>query len=139
MKTKILLFCFSVSVIIFLDGCKKYEDGPSITLRTAKSRITNQWSYKETLYDGRTPNTGFERLGNAYIGDNIDIKKDGSYVAGSTSSYSGNWSFSSDQKSVTFTPNGSSSSDTYIILKLTNKEFWVQYDNDGHNWEFHYE
>ena len=119
MKTKLLLICFSIAVIPFLYGCKKYPYGPGFTMKPAKWRITNQWSYKVSFYRGQPPNSPYQQYGYGCFRDGIDIKNDKSYVESSTS---GKWSFSSDKKSVTFTPNGSSSSDTYIIKKLTGKD-----------------
>lgn len=129
----VLLICTTI-----INGCKKYEEGPGLTFKTAKGRITNEWKYKQTVYNGQAPTNGYQQYGmSTYPGDNIDIKKDESYVAESTS---GKWSFSSDKESLTLTPNGSSSSDTYTIVKLTSKEMWLEYKYPPNDtWQYRYE
>lgn len=139
MKAHLIIPTFTLLCMMVSIGCKKYEEGPGLTFKTAKGRITNEWKYTNTVYNGQTPTNGYQQYGmSTYPGDNIDIKKDESYVAGSTS---GKWSFSSDKESITLTPNGSSSSDTYKISKLTSKEMWLEYDYQPSNdhWQYRYE
>jgi len=132
MKTKILIFLSIVFIsAITLTGCKKYEDGPAFSLNTKKARITNQWKLTEETINGAQHTISSEK---------IDIKKDKSYViTWSGSSETGNWEFSSDKESITFTPNGSSSSDTYKILRLKNNELWLQSTSGSYIFEYHYE
>lgn len=128
MKTKTLLFCFSIAVIPFLDGCKKYPDGPSFTLRTVKGRITNQWTKKASLYNGQPAVGGGQHSGSP--GEDLDIKKDGSYIF-----YGGigKWTLSSDKQTIIF------GSEDYKILKLTSKELWLYYEYSNYKKEWHYD
>jgi hypothetical protein len=41
---------FAVCTIIALSGCK-YEDGPGLSLRSKKARVTAKWEVKKVLYN----------------------------------------------------------------------------------------
>jgi hypothetical protein len=40
---------FAVGTIIALSGCKKYEDGPGLSLSSKKSRVVANWKIKKWL------------------------------------------------------------------------------------------
>jgi len=122
MKTKILLLCFSITVIPFLDGCKKYPDGPTISLSSKKGRVANTWKYEKVFEVA----TGIEST-QWYNGDYIEFKKDGTYSETyGSSTYVGTWAFSSNKEEFIMTSNGSSNAQTYQIRKLKGKEFWFR-------------
>lgn len=120
--------------IVSLNSCKKYPEGPGFSLRTAKGRITNQWVWKTTTYNGQVAQSG-SQFGYK-PGTDLDIKKDGSYIF---TSYSGTWAFTSDKESVNFTISGSSSNETYKILKLTSKELWLYEKSSNNEYVYRYE
>lgn len=47
---KILL----VLSVLLLFGCKKYEEGPSISFRTKKARLTNAWNIERKVFPNGT-------------------------------------------------------------------------------------
>ena len=131
-----MLFFVSVALIsatiLSFTGCGKYEDGPSLSLKTKKGRITNQWKLTAELYNG-TPQSLISN-------EVIDIKKDDTFViTWGSSSETGTWAFSSDKESVTFTPNNSSSANTYKILRLKSNELWLQEIYGSSTYEYHYD
>ncbi len=121
-------FLFLVSLSIL--GCGKYEDGPGFSLRSKKARLVNTWNPDQVFNE-----YGEERTANSndYT---VDIHNDGSYTSYSDSySESGNWSFVSDMEKVKFvhTETILGTTNTVIeevtILRLTNTEWWVKFDD----------
>ena len=51
MKEKAVL-CTLISIIIAFSGCKKYPDGPAISLLSKESRITGEWDVEYFSIDG---------------------------------------------------------------------------------------
>lgn len=124
----------AAAVAVFnFQSCKKYEDGPVISLKTKKSRLTGEWE----LEDIKGLN-----LGNVEI--IFEFEKDGdfemtySYSYGTYSysySYKGDWEWVDNKEAVEidFRPNGDLSE--WEILRLKNKELTLE-DEYGNEWEF---
>ena|SRR5688572_21650890 len=121
-----LLFSFLAGTII--TSCKKYEDGPALSLATKKSRITGDWKIENITYDGEDV-TAFYLL---FLGNGvfISINKDQSYMIETDK---GTWSFSGDKESLILDPEDAKDETTvHKILRLTKKELWLQ-DTDADN------
>ena len=135
MKTNILLLCFSIIVIQFLDGCKKYEEGPRISLKSKKERISNHWLLTKYLENGQVPTSYTSSW-------DIDIKTNGDYITytdySSSGEIIGTWRFSSDKEKITFTEMGGDSY-TFTILKLKEKELWLEEKDGNDTYELHLE
>ena len=112
-----LSFSFLFAVIVVFSACKKYADGPTISLKTKTARLTRAW-VDESCTSGCVA---------------IEFKKDGSINLGGNAMSGASWKFSSDKKNIEFTSTilGVSSTSSSEILKLTSKEFWVKGDNGG--------
>ena len=119
-------------------SCKKYEDGPSLSLRTKKARLCGDWKIEKVLYNGGDSTAVFT----AFLGANFgfDIEKDGKYKITGASTDDGTWSLGEDKDDVTFkSSQAGSTDDTYRILKLKNKElWWKQTQANGDVIEFHF-
>jgi hypothetical protein len=120
------------ALIFSFSSCSKYEDGPSLSLRTKKKRLCQQW-YADELITGNTV-IKLDPSGNF-----IDIYKNGEYSfsnAGWYYSGSGSWEFSDDKEKFYVhlaQQNGIQYLVTtyeYTILKLTNKKLWLR-DEQG--------
>ncbi len=119
----ILALAFA-STLIF-SGCTKLEDGPKISLRSAKARVAGEW--KNTKY---TEN-GVDIPLDADDKDDVwKIEKDGKFeiVDPGNGTQTGTWDFNSDKDKIIFSQNGFSI--TYDILRLANKEMVLQF-TDG--------
>lgn len=133
-----LFFTLLISGTLFFSGCKKYEEGPSFTLRSPKGRITNEWTLVKVL------NNGVEQsLSGATITANI--KKDDTYIytysfSGITVGSTGKWKFSDDNEQVYLTDDiDPTEIDTITIIKLTSKELWAKEVDGSNTYEEHYE
>ena len=119
MKNTFSLIAIVAVVAFSPTACKKYEDGPALSLRTKKARITNTWRYVSvTGTNGVDYSAQFANV-------TLDMQKDGIYTITEGSIVeTGTWNFSSDKEAVTFIPNAGSSV-AAKILRLTNKELWL--------------
>lgn len=127
----IVLVFFLVSNSLF-QSCK-YEEGPTLSLRTKKARISGTWNVEKiTEEDGTifTPNDNnslkytFNKSG---TGDYIII------LFGLSDSQTINWELANSKKNLKITYENGNIANTKI-LKLTNDELIV-ITNDGDRWE----
>lgn len=79
MKSRILMpfAIFALVVTFALSGCKKYEEGPTVSFRTKRDRITNLWKFENVTYDGQDVTNQFNRAN--YI-ITFDVVKAGFYT-----------------------------------------------------------
>ncbi len=140
---KKLLILFFVSGTLVFTQCKKYPEGPAISLRSKKERIANTWKASKYLENSVDKTSDFNAIFNNYI---LTTTKGGDYtitykvLSVANYSESGSWSLSSDKEDITFTqssPNNGSVT-TCKILKLYEKELWAKsVDANGKITEVH--
>ncbi len=121
----ILLFALALALV--LPSCGKYEEGPSLSCRSKKARLVNEWKidkYYENAIDITATFTSYEP--NLLM----NIKEDGTIVntysdpSGVPVSWASTWEFNSDKSGVVITTGGVSS--TFDILRLKNDELWLK-------------
>ncbi|MBI4931403.1 MAG: hypothetical protein HY841_11610 [Bacteroidetes bacterium] len=130
---KVFLMLMAAATIATI-GCKKYPDGPVMSLSSKKGRVANTWKFEKVFEVA----SGAEYT--PYYSDQyIEFKKEGTYIwTYGLSSYVGTWVFASDNADIVLTRNGKSTSDAYHIRKLKGKEFWFRDDvSPGFSVEFH--
>lgn len=138
MKKIIVVF----ALIILIASCKKYPEGPSLSLRSKTERLSNTWRFTKVLEDGVDKTSDYQTVFKDY---KITINKDGSYSISYTGfgilSYTenGNWTFNGDKTYVGFDPTSNSNSNWDVkILKLMENELWVlDENNNGKKIEYH--
>ena len=121
----------ALSALFIIPSCGKYEEGPGFSLLTKKMRLVGKWDRKEIVYsDGTVEQDTDDEI--------VDFQKDGVYaeVDGNVS-YNGTWEFADDKEDIKIRYTYGSVSYEYSreILRLTNKELWVEIDNDEY-WKF---
>lgn len=117
-----------------LTSCKKYEDGPALSLLTKKMRVAGTWEVEAFFVDGVDKTSDYRAFTTS---ETIEYKKDGSY----TSSYTyvigsdtdaGTWEFINDKEEIkTLSNDAGATPDTMVILKLKNKEMWFTEKTPG--------
>jgi hypothetical protein len=124
-----------VALSATLTACKKYDEGPTLSLASKTSRISNNWKMEKLLQNGTDVTANFQALGE----QSIEIKKDGSYAA-SFPAHEGKWEFSGDKETVTLTPNDQAVGGpptVATILKLKSDELWMKWTNTLGDFEEH--
>ncbi len=132
MKTihKFALLVF-LSAIITVTGCKKYPDGPLLSLHSRTERVANTWKVDNYKVNGND----YTSLVSGYT---ETYSKDGnySYTWGSVSG-TGSWKFQNSDKEIALTGISNQSSYTLVILKLEEDQFWYYYMDGSDKKEFH--
>lgn len=138
MKTlsKLFLFIFSIAL---LSSCKKYEEGPLLSLRSKEARLANSWKVEKYLENGVDKTSNSQSFFDSY---SEEFTKDGiysySYVIGNdTYTGSGKWEFQSDETEIKVSGVSGASSETLVILKLKNDEFWYYIMDGSDKQEYH--
>lgn len=155
---KLLLILF---IPLLLVSCKKYEDGPSISFRSAEKRLAGKWRVSELLYNDKDITV-------AYYAPHFDLypiniysdwsrsyfisitHTDGSVIAKSV------MSLNKKKNVMTFglvpeTPYKDiatniftvippfSTENNWTILRLKNDEFWIRTNFETNNFELHFD
>lgn len=126
-----LLFVVAVIASLVFSSCKKYEEGPSLTLRSRTSRLTGEWKITKEAENGSAQTFDANAR--------IKIEKGGAYTFSSTYlsqpvSMTGTWEFTSDDEKIkfTYTSGGYTSSDEWTIMRLSNSELFLE-QQDGND------
>ncbi len=160
MKNKISVFFFCV-VIIFCSSffaCKKYPQGPGLSLRSKTSRLCHNWKLTQFREDDTDRTAIFFQN---YLAYQFNINKDGTMNIFSqthmqlnntyhTVQVNGVWQFSDNKADLLFNEKtilDNQQSQTiasyvqhdYIILKLYEKSIAVQENLDGHSFQYFFE
>ena len=150
-----------LSVMLVFGACKKYEDGPAMSLLTKKARITGTWEIVKMTEDGN------EISGDEFVmfdHSTYTLNKDGTGsldIAAFTMTGTGysidfpamsidlEWEFSDDKdavktrmKEIDYETGDTGDWEEWTestILRLTNKEFWTTETEDGKIIEIHME
>lgn len=133
LKKVVALFLFAGLTCIGLSRCKKYEEGPAISFRSKTARVANTWKVESYTVNGVDLTS---TLNNINYTETYD--KDGNYSYSSTlGSGSGKWEFQSSKEQIKRSGVSGQSSETLIILKLKQKEFWYYYMDGNDKNEIH--
>lgn len=104
-----------------LSGCGKYEEGPSLSLRSKKARVANEWkiAYAYDLGD-------LEEITADYVGEIWEFSKDGEFMERESDivKKTGTWNFINDKEEITISIG--TDIDKYRILRLKENEIWLK-------------
>ncbi|MBL4576999.1 MAG: hypothetical protein JKX74_00925 [Flavobacteriales bacterium] len=140
MKTILSLgIILALATTIF--SCKKYPEGPALSLRSKKGRVANKWKIDKWFIGGVDSAMYY-----AAEGTWIELTKDGKASAvqvqkygtqSLTTTFTGNWQFVDDKEVLgwVLTDDLTNTADatTFDILKLKEKEMWLLDEDDNAN------
>ncbi len=130
-KISVVLLLLACMALPALQGCKKYPDGPALSLRTRTARVANTWKVDNYKINGND----YTSLVSGYT---ETFSKEGaySYSWGNTAG-TGTWAFQNEDQEIRLTGVSNQDSYTLVILKLEEKEFWYYYMDGNDKNEFH--
>lgn len=131
MKFSVALLILCALVIPTIQSCKKYEDGPMVSLRSRSERVANTWKVENYKINGND----FTSLVSSYT-ETFTKKGAYSYSWGILDG-SGTWSFQNKDKEIKLTGSDGQSSRTLVILKLEEKAFWYYFMDGSDKNELH--
>lgn len=126
-------FLFTIVAILVISSCTKYEEGPLLTLRTNKQRLSRTWRIDQVISSNGSTSNGDQNY-------KITFDKEGTFdtqttVLGASITSQGDWEFVGDTDINLTTVGTFSVTSRYTIVRLTAKEFWLR---DSGNNETHY-
>ena len=142
---KLLAFIFLASIMLFSE-CKKYPEGPAISLISKKERIANEWRLSKYLEDDIDKTSDFN---NIFTKFEFNTTKAGEYTINRqyfsvvSTTEMGKWSFSGDKEDLILQPAYINTGtlpekSSWQILKLKEDELWIRnFDSNGKKTEYH--
>jgi len=137
MKTNRKILLIVITLLIAFAGCKKYPDGPTISLTPKKWRLDGTWKIEQVLVNGQDVTTSYTSLFPNYT---MELNSNNSYTKsyGGSSADVGTWAWNDSKKYLLMTPNSSSTATNFEILKLKHNALWLS-ETDGNDvTETHY-
>ena len=127
---KIVKSIFLLSfTLMALGSCKKYTDGPALSLRSKKARLCQTWVTQYYSENGVDKTTDWN---NTFQSAYISLNKDGNYsiyyklLGNFDYNETGTWAFTANKLNVVYTRVTPSADQwDWHILRLTKKEFWI--------------
>ena len=124
-KLLFLILCISIA------SCKKYEDGPAISLMSKKARIANIWKVDVYYLNGKDITTEYRQV---VTREKLVIFQSGNFEyselanwSWAVPNYTGKWKFIDDKEGIEMTPDNTAvKTKTLKILRLKNKQLWLQ-------------
>ncbi|MDP3557451.1 MAG: hypothetical protein Q8T03_08755 [Bacteroidota bacterium] len=130
MKLKFIAVTIILSALLIptIQSCKKYPDGPTISLRSRAERVANTWKVENYKINGND----YTSLVSSYT---ETYTKQGAYsYSWGIVDGSGTWSFQNSDTEIKIRGTDNQASRKLTILKLEEKSFWYYYfeGNDKH-------
>jgi len=120
MKKIFALVVLATFVLFGTYSCKKYEEGPLISLRTKTARVANDWKLNKAEQDGVDITANYPSAEQTFT-------KDGKYTASINGlSYAGTWEFDSKKENILIKIDGSTDQSKFKIIRLKEKELWLE-------------
>jgi len=126
---RILTLCLSVCIVLVFTGCRKYSDGPTISLLTKKNRLCNDWILNFAQKNGNDITDKEETV-------KLVIEKDGTYsmsrVINALGQFqgtfsNGKWLFDEAKTKLVLYENGSEDpTNTFTIRELRSKSLTIE-------------
>lgn len=121
---------FLIPVLVFVFSCKKYEDGPFVSIYSKTHRVENTWTV-EAAYDNGTDITNdFKTWYPNYI---ISLTKSHTYIltynlnSGVEYRETGTWAYTEKRTHLVFTNSANGNQSDWKILRLKEKSLWGEH------------
>ncbi len=129
MKTTILKTAILFTVLTFLaSSCKKYEDGPVLSVRSKTERIANTWVIENAYSNGNDVTSDYDQY-DLYMNKDGKATLTSNYKSGgATFSFSteGVWLFENKKEDLRLDFENNDADRVYEILRLKENELWLK-------------
>lgn len=130
---KLVAFLAAIVLIVSVNSCKKYEDGPLLSLRSKTARIVNEWVIDKVMTNGVDVTANYP---DDYL---LTINDDLTYtMLGNAVTQEGTWAFDEKKESIIFTLTSSGMEYLYTIKRLKNKELTLVQDINSEVYTYYY-
>jgi len=142
MKRIVPVLLVAFGIVMSVSSCRKYEEGPNISLRTKKARITNNWRYESAQVNGTEVS-----LDPYYAKQKHYFYRDGKYIQTiidpvtlEARNLQGTWTIYDNDRKIAITvkipPANLDSTSNYSILKLFEKQMWLRTTDNVREYHF---
>lgn len=122
---KILSASFILTLGLLVAACGKYEEGPSLSLRSKKARVANEWkiAYAYDVEDQKETTAD-------YLNETWEFTKDGEFIERESEIVddTGTWDFISDKEEIAISMG--TDVDKFKILRLKENEMWLKSNDE---------
>lgn len=126
-------------LVVVLASCSKYEEGPNVSLKTKKERITNKWKLRSAWVNGHYA------LDQVY--DHIyEITKEGNItlINFDQQIHHGSWEFTDEKQNLLLRLYFRETDEVietkeWEILRLKSEELWIRTLHEGIEYEYHFD
>ena len=119
MKKFIALMLLTSFVMFGTYSCKKYEEGPMISLRSKKSRLDGEWKIDKATQDGIDVTANLPEMV-------MTLEKDGGFkMLNNATELLGTWEFDDKKENLLIKYDGSTDVAKLKIIRLKNDELWL--------------
>ena len=120
-----------LALLVTVQSCQKYTEGPTFSLRSRSERVANTWK----VDNYKINSTDFTSLVTNYT---ETYTKDGSYSNNwGNKNEAGLWSFQNNATEIQVSNKDTEDIRTQVILKLEEKGIWYYYMKGNDKHEFH--
>jgi hypothetical protein len=119
-------------ITVSIQSCQKYEEGPLISLNSRTERVANTWKIDNYKVNGNDYTSLLSNYTETYT-------KGGNYsyqwgIIGGAET----WAFQNNYEEILITGTENQSTQTLIIQKLEEKQFWYYIMDGNDKKEFHF-
>jgi len=135
-KNALLIVMIASLLMPVMEGCKKYEEGPMISFKSKKARISGIWKITDRKVAGTSvPQTYYSDL-------TVEFTQDGFYQEKSAADgiqFEGQWQLNGNKTKIGIRYDGETEYEYFKIVKLKGKEFWLKGEDGDDELEIQYE
>jgi hypothetical protein len=125
-----LFVLFTVTVSTGFYACKKYEDGPALSLRSRAARLAGTWGVENIKKNGDDITSIYSDFRETYTKSG-DYSYNWSGISGA-----GKWTFQKNDEEILVDMSGQADH-TNVIQKLKDDQLWYYYMDGNDKYEFH--
>jgi hypothetical protein len=136
-----------VLIVLVTYSCKKYDEGPLISLRSKEKRMSGEWDIQKFIVDGYDSTSFFNKYDNAHFIFNVD--NEGRIIISCNDNganpkpiivLNGNWKWLNNKNDISIQFNHSTNDfkpflinnvSVWEIKKLTSKNFYLETNDNN--------